>query len=238
LGPPVAPANAIRARVLVLLGPPLWWALGCGDPMLPSDYSGPPAATVSGNVLSDLPELRNAEEPAFSLEWLTSSEQINPLVSQPLQFERSERHHEWNIGVEQPAARARLDLNPATSDHVRFAVGKMIYFDDSLRDRRLDWKCLGAGCDRVKAVSAEFIVFVERPPTCQPSGGGPLRARLAPGFHYYRFDEAGLREVAPGEPLSFVPTFKSLAESNPTPALLTFAKYLIERWRSIALTGC
>jgi hypothetical protein len=229
----VAPANAIRARVLVLLGPPMLWALGCGDAMLPSDYSGPPAATVSGNVLGDLPELRNAQEPAFSLEWLTSNEQINPLVSQPLQFERSDRHHEWNIGVEQPAARARLDL-----DHVRFAVGKMIYFDDGLRDRRLDWKCVGVGCDRVKAVSAEFIVFVERPPTCQPSGGGPLRPRLQPGFHYYRFDELGLREVSPTEPLSFVPTVRSLAESNPTPELRAFASFLIERWRSIAQLGC
>jgi hypothetical protein len=234
----VAPANAISARVLVLLGPQVLWALGCGDPMLPSDYAGPPAATVSGNVLGELPELRNAQEPAFSLEWLTGSEQINPLVGQALQFERSDRHHEWNIGVEQPAARARLDLSQGASDHVRFAVGKMIYFDDGQRDRKLDWKCTGVGCDQVKAVSAEFIVFVERPPTCQPSEGGPLRPRLAPGFHYYRFDGAGLREMPPGEPLSFVPTVRPLAESNPTLELRAFANYLIERWRGTALQGC
>jgi hypothetical protein len=238
----VALANRvnIRGRVLVLaLQAFLVGAgLGCGDPMLPSDYSGVPAATVGGNVLSDLPTIRNAREPAFSLEWLTGSGQSNPLVSQPLQFQRADRLHEWSIGVDQPAARARLDLTVAASDHVRFAVGKMVYFDDSLRDRRLDWKCVGVGCDQVKAVSAEFIVFVERPPTCQPIGGGPVRPRLAPGFHYYRFDEQGLREMNPGEPLSFVPTTGPLSASNPTEQLRAFAQYLIDRWRGTALEGC
>ena len=213
-------------------------SLGCGDPMLPSDYSGPPAATVGGNVLGEQPALRNAREPAFTLEWLASNEQSNPLFSQPLQFARSDRHHEWNIGVEQPAARARLDLSLAASDDVRFAVGKMVYFDDGIRDGRLDWKCLGVGCDQVKAVSEEFIVFVERPPTCQPLGGGPVRARLTPGFHYYRLDQLELREVAPGEPLNFVPTTRSLADSNPTAALRAFATFLIDRWRGSTLEGC
>jgi hypothetical protein len=230
-------AKGFLPRVIVL-GLQVAWGLGCGDPMLPSDYSGPPAATVAGNVLGALPSLRNAQEPAFSLEWLTSAEQSNPLVSQPLQFERSDRHHEWNIGVEQPAARARLDLNPAASDHVRFAVGKMVYFDDGRRDGRLDWKCLGTGCDQIKAVSAEFIVFVERPPTCQPIGGGPLRARVLPGFHYYHLDQVGLREMGPGEALTFVPTVQSLADSNPTAELQRFAAYLINLWRGTAFSDC
>ncbi len=234
----MALANASQPRALVL-GLQVLWGLGCGDPMVPSDYSGPPAATVAGNVLGELPALRNAQEPAFSLEWLTTREPSDPLVSQPLQFERSDRHHEWNIGVEQPTARARLDLSLATSDDVRFAVGKMVYFDDGRNDGRLDWRCLGTtGCDQVKAVSAEFIVFVERAPTCQPIGGGPLRPRLSPGFHYYHLDQGLLRESTPGEPLTFVPTIRSLADSNPTNELRAFADYLIARWRGTALDGC
>ncbi len=211
--------------------------------MLPSDYAGPPAATVGGNVLGDE---RFASNPAFSLEWLprvnyasglNSLSQIGPLLGQSLQFERSEREHDWNIGVELPGNSARVDLIFAT-DHVRFAVAKMIYFDDSVRDRRLDWSCQGAGCDVVKAVSAEFIVFVEQPPTCMPSGGGPLRPRIAPGFHYYRLEATGLREISPGEPLTFVPTSKPLSESDPTQDLIEFAAFLIDRWQRTAFDGC
>jgi hypothetical protein len=230
-------ALAIRGRSLVL-GLSVLSGSGCGDPMVPSDYSGPPAATVAGNVLGDLPELRNAQEPAFTMEWLGDDEQTNQLFSQPLQFARSDRHHEWNIGVEQPAARARIDLPLAASDHVRVAVGKMIYFDDGRRDRQLDWKCLGNDCDQVKAVSVEYVLFVERPPTCQPAAGGPLRARLSPGFHYYRLDQMGLREISPSEPFSFVPTYRSLADSNPALDLRAFADYLIERWRGLAFDRC
>jgi hypothetical protein len=205
--------------------------------MLPSDFVGPPAATVAGNVLGTA---RFALNPAFSLEWLTEGSlnaigQTGPLLGQPLQFERADREHDWNIGVELPATRARLSY---AADHVRFAVAKMVYFDDLLADRKLDWSCLGSSCDLVKAVSAEFIVFVEQPPTCLPSGGGPVRPRMAPGFHYYRLESTGLREINPGEPLTFVPTVQPLAESNPARELLEFANYLIDRWRGTALDGC
>jgi hypothetical protein len=231
-----------RSRALVL-GLQVIWALGCGEPMLPSDYAGPPAETVVGNVLGEQPELRNAKQPAFSLEWLTEAAPVSvPLQStalhgQPLQFQRSPRNHDWSIGVERPSPQARLDLSYA-SDHVRFAVGKMVYFDDGVPNGRLDWRCVGSQCDVIKAVSAEFIVFVERPPTCRPASGGPLRDRLSPGFHYYRLDPLGLREVSPGEPLSFVPTVRSLAESVPTENLRDFAVVLIERWRGSAFDGC
>jgi hypothetical protein len=229
---------------VLVLGLQALWGWGCGDPLLPSDYAGPPAATVAGNVLSELPGQRNAKQPAFSLEWLTAvapvggAIQSSSLLGQPLQFQRSPRDHEWNIGVERPAVQARLDLTYA-SDHVRFSVGKMVYFDDGVRDGRLDWGCVGPACDVVKAVSAEFIVFVERPPTCQPIGGGPTRPRLAPGFHYYRLDPLGaLLEVSPAEPLSFVPTMRTLAESAPAVELLEFARRLMDRWRGSALEGC
>jgi hypothetical protein len=206
--------------------------------MLPSDYAGPPAATVAGNVLGNE---RFAINPAFSLEWLTGGnlnavgQTTGPLLGQPLQFERAEREHDWNIGVELPASRARLSF---AADQVRFAVAKMVYFDDNVRDRRVDWACVGSGCDVVKAVSAEFVVFVEQPPTCMPTGGGPLRPRITPGFHYYRLEPTGLREISPGEPLTFVPTVRPLAESNPAGDLLEFATYLIERWRVTALDRC
>jgi hypothetical protein len=209
--------------------------------MLPSDYAGPPAATVAVNVLGNE---RYASNPAFSLEWLMNVSGVSPaaqttgrLLGQPLQFQRSEREHDWNIGVELPAIRARLDLAFA-SDHVRFGVAKMVYFDDGQGDRRLDWDCQGAGCDVVKAVSAEFIVFVEQPPTCMPTGGGPIRPRIAPGFHYYRFESGSLREISPGEPLTFVPTVQPLADSNPTRALEEFATFLIERWQGAAFDRC
>ena len=231
------PVLGPRGRVLVFALPALCGS-GCGDPMLPSDYAGPPAATVAGNVLGEQPELRNAKQPAFSLEWLTAVGRIggvalqsSALFGQPLQFQRSPRDHEWNIGVERPGVQARLDA----SDQVRFSVGKMVYFDDGVRDGRLDWKCVGSDCDVVKAVSAEFIVFVEHPPTCQPIGGGPTRARLAPGFHYYRLDPT-LREVSATEPLTFVPTVRSLADSAPAADLLEFARQLTLRW-SVSASG-
>ena len=72
-------------------------AVSCGDPMLPADFSGPPAAAVKGNVVTGTgaPE---AARPRISLEWL---DDLNlSLVGQSLSYQRSEKlQTDWDIGL-------------------------------------------------------------------------------------------------------------------------------------------
>src|SRR5687768_16075999 len=100
--------------------------------MLPSDYVGPPAAEVTGNVtLEGVSTAREAERPRLSLEWLAGLA-VSPtggsaLVGQPLRFARSTRiQTDWDIGLETPIDGAKMPL-PGASDRVRVAVGKMVY---------------------------------------------------------------------------------------------------------------
>ena len=233
--------------------------------MLPSDYVGPPAAAVTGNVtLEGVSSAREAERPRLSLEWLSEQGLTpaggSPLVGQPLRFARSTKiQNDWDIGLETPIERAKLVVPGSQGGaRVRVAVGKMVYYDDRDADGRLDWSCqpgsgLGqiasaAACDQVKAVSREFVafIFVEGAGTaCGPLGAraeSTTRQRLGPGYHYFRIQQslAGqlLYELGPDESMSFSLGDRTLGESNPSEELRAFALMLLRLFSSGSLQPC
>jgi hypothetical protein len=219
--------------------------VGCGDAMLPSDFSGPPAAAVSGNVVVPVPGAsKDATRPRLSLEWwtgLTGQSTIGgALIGQPLVYKRSARlENDWEIGLQLPSDAATWSSSVVGGmGEVKLGVAKMVYFDDRVPDDRLDWACRAGSCDQVKAVSAEYVVFVERPPTCQPNGGGPLRARISAGYHYYRLDSGIIRELARGDAMSFPVSQRTLGESDPTAELRAFAWMLLRSWSLSPFEGC
>src|SRR5688572_13024361 len=90
----------VRSRVLAwqlqltaLVGVAGGVVAGCGDPVLPSDYVGPPASTTTGKVVElGTVTAREASRPRLSLEWLTSlagAQGQSALEGQPLRFSRS-----------------------------------------------------------------------------------------------------------------------------------------------------
>lgn len=208
------------------------WAWGCGDAVLPSDYAGPPASAVAGNVVASLGLTKDADHPRLSVEWLSSLDASNDastaLIGQDLRFVRSSKlATDWDIGLALPLDRATLAF---PSSNVKASVGKMVYYDDRLGDGKLDWHCTGSTCDLVKSVSADFVVFVQSPPVCTPSTGGPARARVPSGYHYYRMEGGRPVELGADEPVSFVVTDESLSESNPSGDLRAFATALQSLW--------
>src|SRR5262245_4399935 len=147
-----APWHRRRALGLFALG----GIAACGDPILPSDFSGPPAGEVSGTVVegaSGAP--KDADQPRLSLEWLNLGPGAPALVGQVLFYQRSEKlKSDWDIGLSTPSESAKFDI-VVGSRRVRIAVGKMVYYDDRVPDGRLDWSCATSTCDRVKAVSTQ-----------------------------------------------------------------------------------
>ncbi|HEY0711551.1 MAG TPA: hypothetical protein VGF45_02685, partial [Polyangia bacterium] len=189
---------------------------GCGDPVLPSDYEGPPLAEVSGVVFAWTPTAKLAKFPVLSVEWLRSLDSVDrslpdPLAGQPLRFVRSSRlDNDWDIGLLRPTEQAQL-----TFGQVKFSVGKLVYFDDRVKDGRLDWRCAGSGCDVVKAISSEYVVFLESTPACGPRAGQSQRPELTEGFHYYRVEEGFVRELTGKESMSFSITDRIPFDSDP-----------------------
>jgi hypothetical protein len=200
----------------------------CGDPMLPSGFSGPPAAAVKGNVLtSTTGASKDAEHPRLSLEWLDSLK--TSLVAQSVSYERSKKlQTDWDIGLALPNETAKFDVPVSGGRTVRMGVGKLVYFDDRDNDGKLDWTCAGPLCDRVMAVSSEFVLYVDRPPYCQT--GSKPKALLASGYHYYSLDSGALRETSPSDPLNFNIIDESPADAAPTRELAAFVKYLVYLW--------
>src|SRR5689334_13905020 len=98
----------------------------CGDPMLPADFSGPPAAAVTGNVLPGSTIAVEAIHPRMSLEWL---DDVNvSLVSQSLNYQRSEKlQTDWDIGLNLPKETAKFNRSVGARS-VRIGVGKIVYF--------------------------------------------------------------------------------------------------------------
>jgi hypothetical protein len=213
--------------------------------LLPSDYAGPPASAVSGNVIAGLDVAKDAGRPRLSLEWLSDPQVMasgnagNGLIGQPLSFQRSPKlQNDWEIGLHLPAEGAKwTDLSYGLTK-ARLGVGKIVYFDDRMADERLDWDCNGDGCDVVKSVSAEFVVFVETPPTCQSVTGGQRRTRVSRGYHYYRLTGGSIRELDSRDSLSFVVTNLTLPESDPTTVLRDFAAVLLYSWSGGPLGSC
>jgi hypothetical protein len=206
----------------------------CGDPMLPSDYSGPPASAVKGSVLPGKGGTAEARRPRMSLEWLDDES----LVGQSLSYQRSDRlQTDWDIGLTLPLENAKFDA-PVGSRSVRIGVAKIVYFDDRDGDERLDWSCQGSRCDRVIAVSAQYVLFVERPPHCQSFQGGPSKPRLTAGYHYYSFENGVVREVSASDPMSFSIIDGLPADTNFTADLQSFADSLFTSWQRSLTTGC
>jgi hypothetical protein len=233
-------ALAIRGR---LLGIGVIAVLaGCGDAMLPADYQGPPAGAVSASVFQIAP-VTKVQRPQLSLEWLTNLDALpgsNTLTGQPLRFARSPAlQTDWDIGLELPIEGAKMErpIGPAATDRVRIGVGKMVYFDDQNGDGRLVWNCRGIGCDQPKAVSNEFVVYVDPMALCA-LGSDPRRRAVAAGYHYYRFVGGVPGELEPGDTVSFFLADRSLAESDPSDELRTFARQLLVDWTRSVSGAC
>jgi hypothetical protein len=214
---------------------------GCGDPSLPSDYEGPPLAEVSGVVFAWTPTAKLAKFPVLSLEWLPTLETTvdratKPLAGQTLRFVRSSRlDNDWDIGLLRPTDQAQQ-----TFGQVKFSVGKLVYFDDRVNDGRLDWGCggSGVGCDVVKAISSEYVVFLEATPICRTRPGQSARPQLTLGFHYYRVENGFVRELNSNESMSFSITDRTPFDSDPTRDLRAFVSALTRMWSLDSLAGC
>ena len=204
--------------------------------MLPAGFSGPPAAAVKGNVLPGTVVTRDAVHPRMSLEWLDDL-QVS-LVSQSVSYQRSEQlQTDWDIGFNLPKETAKFDARVGTRS-VRIGVGKIVYFDDRDGDDKLDWSCNDSRCDRVMAISSQFVLYVEKPPYCQAFEGAAPKARLAAGYHYYSFEGGSLRKLTASDPMSFTIIDRAPSEIDPTSELQAFAKYLVYLWSLNPTGGC
>jgi hypothetical protein len=208
---------------------------GCGDPMLPADFSGPPAAAVKGNVVGTETN-EDAVHPRLSLEWLDDMKLT--LVGQSLSYQRSQKlQTDWDIGLAFPKETAKFDARVGARQ-VRIGVGKIVYFDDRDGNGKLDWTCDDVRCDRVMAISSQYVLYVEKPPYCQAFEGGAPKASLAAGYHYYSFEGGSLRKLTAADPMSFTIIDRMPAEIDPTVDLQAFAAYLVDLWRVNLNSGC
>ncbi len=217
-------------------------ALGCGDPVLPGDYAGPPASSVSGTLLPGVDGIsKDVARPQLALVWLPgdAGQDAHLLVDQPVSYQRSSRlQNDWDIGVALPSEAAKFQGAVAGGGSVRIAVAKVVYFDDRNGDGRLDWSCDGPTCDQVKALSQQFVVYVDNPPYCQMGDRNPAGPRLTRGYHYFSFDGGVTRELAKGEGLSFTLDARTLSEVNPAAELRAFVAALLRSWAVSPLGGC
>ncbi|HEY0710471.1 MAG TPA: hypothetical protein VGG33_26945 [Polyangia bacterium] len=186
------------------------------------------------------PAAKVAKFPALSLEWLRTLDPpvdratTNPLAGQSLRFVRSSRlDNDWDIGLLRPTEQAELSYG-----QVKFSVGKLVYFDDRVHDGRLDWACGGSGCDLVKAVSSEYVVFLEATPICRSRPGQMPRPELTPGFHYFRVENGVVRELTRNESISFSITDRTPFDSDPSRDLRLFVSALLRLWSLDSLGGC
>jgi hypothetical protein len=229
----------LAACGLVLLG-----TTACGDVLLPADYQGPPASAVGGSVVrTDNAEFAEATDPRFSVEWLSGSKDLNTgnfLFSQSVSFTRSQQlQKDWDLGIDLPKTAAKLKINLGSMS-TNMAVGKLIYFDDKDGNQRLDWNCSSTKCDQVKAVSAEFVVYLDQPLTCPSKAGGnnERKNRLGGGFHYFEFLGSTPLEVQRNADLHFDLTETPSAWADPTTALQRFAQQFQRNFVSGAFSGC
>jgi len=90
----------------------------------------------------------------------------------------------------------------------------------------------------VMSISAQFVLYVERPPYCQSFGGAPAKPRLAAGYHYYSYEGGFLRQLGPADPMSFTLIDRAPVDSDPIAELQAFAQALLNVWSSNPTTGC
>jgi hypothetical protein len=211
---------------------------GCGDPVLPPDYPGPAASAVSGNVIQGLMGVgRDAERPRMSLVWLVDQAVAPALIVQPLSFHRSVKlQHDWDIGLFLPvegAAQYEVPVDAGAGAGARIGVARIVYFDDRDKSETLEWGCVGNGCDRVLAISDQFVLFVDRPSYCLEPGKG-AQERLGSGYHYYAFDAGTMtmRQLTAAESMSFTVIDKSPADTIPTQSLVDFSNSIRRAWHT------
>ncbi len=207
---------------------------GCGDPMLPSNFTGEPAGAVTARVLSRA-GATEAERPRLTVEWLgTLQPGKGALLGQPVSYQRSEKlQTDWDIGLGLPLEKATLELSVGER-RLRVAIGKVVYFDDRVADDRLDWTCRTAECDRVKAVSEQYVLFVETPVQCD----NEAEPRLRLGYHYYTWDWGTPREMGLDESMSFTLNDRAPAEVDPSLDLRAFAGALQRLWTASGVGAC
>jgi hypothetical protein len=236
---------AWQLRLTALVGVAGGVVAGCGDPVLPSDYSGPPASTTTGKVVSlGTVTAREVARPRLSLEWLTSlsgAQGQSALEGQALRFSRSPTLlTDWDIGLEVPIASPKLiDQAVTGTDGLQISVGKMVYYDDRNGDGRLDWNCRSDACDLANAVSYEYVVYVGGTKACRNSTDAlGTNTRPAAGYSYYEFQGGYIRKLNSGESVRFLLADLSLSQSDPSDELRRFASLLLTLWQSRgALSG-
>ncbi len=164
------------------------------------------------------------------MEWLVGVGAAPALIGQPVTYKRSSKlQTDWDIGLALPVESVKF-YGAVGSARVRVAVGKTVYFDDRIEDGQLDWSCRAPTCDQVKAVSAQYVVYVEEPLYCQGRDGVPARLRIAAGYHYFDFSSGTARELGRGESMTFAVGDHSLAEAYPLADLQTFVTALLRQW--------
>lgn len=215
----------------------------CGDALLPADYQGPPAAEVGGSVVRQGNiSYTEAGTPRFSVEWLNATEAESsgtPLLSQTVSFTRSQHlQKDWDLGIDLPKGAAQIRINFGTNS-AKVAIGKLVYFDDKDGDRQLDWNCTRPQCDQVKALSAEFVVFLDQPLTCAgKTPGANKKTRFAGGFHYFRLEGTSVQEISADLDLQFELSDTPAAWANPTAQLQRFALQFQRAYSLGELSGC
>jgi hypothetical protein len=216
---------------------------GCGDPILPGGFVGSPVSAVTGNVDAGVAGIGgNAERPQMALVWLVGQDlTADSLLSQSITYRRSLKlQHDWDIGLFRPiegAAQRVVEVEAGVA--ARIGVAKMVYFDDRNHNDTLDWTCSGARCDRVLAVSDQFVLFVDRSAYCQEPGKA-AQERLAAGYHYYAYDpvKMNMRQLGITESMSFTIVDRSPADSLPTAELNEFTSQLQRAWHLGINGGC
>jgi hypothetical protein len=217
---------------------------GCGDPVLPSDFTGPPAAAVSGNVIGLMAIRGDVERPRMSLEWLVGNGlTAGSLMGQALTFRRSdELQHDWDIGLRLPTESAKFDVpvDAGAGAGARIGVAKMVYFDDRSKIERIDWTCTGTSCNRVLAVSAQFVLFIEQPSYCMEPGKLTARPRMTAGYHYFSFNPSTrvMSEQSASDSMRFDIVDRAPADSLLVGDLLDFTVQLWRNWHLGALRDC
>ncbi len=219
----------------------------CGDPLLPSDYAGPPEATVTGTVFRPDPSqpvsvVEPFTKPLLTIEWLDG--RVKPgqagrtLIGQRVDYRRAHSiETDWELHLATPVEDARF--TPAfDSQGVRVAVGKMVYFDDRVADDLLDWTCNTSRCDIVRSISAQFVVYVDRPPVCTEMATehsvAPATSKISRGYHYFQYHATSgmVEERASHQPLSFHLVNLTPAQADLTEELRSFTQLLLARWNA------